>query len=54
MTSQQENIGYAHDHLGAIEKGMPVVEGISVVGSLQRSFEIFKDTWGESLVGMSC
>ena len=28
-----------------------VVEDIGVVGSLTRSFEIFKETWGESFVG---
>ena len=39
MNSQNENIGYAHDHLGAIEKGMPVFDSnndeIGVVAAIE-------------------
>lgn len=39
MNSQHDHIGYAHDHLGAIEKGMPVYDSdnqeIGVVAAIE-------------------
>jgi hypothetical protein len=39
MNPEQDNIGYAHDHLGAIEKGMPVFDSsndeIGVVAGIE-------------------
>jgi hypothetical protein len=39
MNPEQDNIGYAHDHLGAIEQGMPVFDSdnkdIGVVDAIE-------------------
>jgi hypothetical protein len=39
MNPEHENVGYAHDHLGAIEKGMPVFDSnndeIGVVAAIE-------------------
>jgi hypothetical protein len=56
MNPEQDNIGYAHDHLGAIEKGMPVFDSnndeIGVVAAIEFA-ATEESEHGEKLEGLA-